>query len=59
MSNVDKQLMYELKLFRVTADSIHSFRIRSKKTLRIMVLDMIQRILLCRGLVGSKSVFGF
>ena len=33
-----KQLMYvlKIKLFRVVADSIHSFRIRSKETLRIM-----------------------
>ena len=64
MSNVDEQLTYELKLFLVTADSIHSFRIRSKNTLQIMhpkysVLDMIQRILVCCGLVGSKSVFCF
>ena len=27
MTNVVKQLMYVLKLFRVTAASIHSFRI--------------------------------
>ena len=35
MSRVVKQLMYVLKLFRVTAGSIHSFRICSKETLRI------------------------
>ena len=44
-----KKLIYVLKLFRVTASNIHSFRIRSKKTPRIIypkypVLDMIQRI---------------
>ena len=49
MSSVVKQLMYALKLFRVTAGSVHSFRIRRKEALRIMypkypVLDMIQRI---------------
>ena len=49
MSSVVKQLLYVLKLFRVTAGCIHSFRIRSKETFRIMypkypVLDMIQRI---------------
>ena len=33
---VAKKLLYVLKLFRVTADCIHSFRIRSKETLRIM-----------------------
>ena len=49
MSSVVKQLLYVSKLFRVTAGCIHSFRIRSKETLRIMypkypVLDMIQRI---------------
>ena len=54
MSRVVKQLLNVLKLFRVTACCIHSFRIRSKETLRIMypkclVLDMIQRIhLRCR-----------
>ena len=36
MSSVVKQLLYLLKLFRVTAGNIHSFRIRSKETLRIM-----------------------
>ena len=36
MSSVVKQLLYVLKLFRVTAGIIHSFRIRSKETLRIM-----------------------
>ena len=35
MSIVVKQLLYLLKLFRVTAGCIHSFRIRSKETLRI------------------------
>ena len=36
MSSVVKHLMYALNLFRVTAGSIRSFRIRSKETLRIM-----------------------
>ena len=48
MISVVKQLIFVLKLFQVTADSIHSFGIR-KETIRIMypkyqVLDMIQRI---------------
>ena len=48
VSSFVKKLMYVLKLFRVTAGNIHSFRIRSKETLWIMypkypVLDMIQR----------------
>ena len=58
MSSVVKQLMYVLKRFRVTAGKIHSFRIRSKETLRIIypkypVLDMIQRIHLRCGSFGS------
>ena len=58
MSSVVKHLMYSLNLFRVTAGSIRSFRIRSKETLRIMypkypVLDMIQRIHLRCGSFGS------
>ena len=58
MSRVDKQLLNVLKFFRVTACCIHSFRIRSKETLRIMypkypVLDMIRRIHLRRGSFGS------
>ena len=36
MSIVVKQLLYLLKLFRVTAGCIHSFRIRCKETLWIM-----------------------
>ena len=49
MSSVVKQLLYVLKLIRVTAGCVHSFRIRSNETLRMMypkcpVLDMIQRI---------------
>ena len=54
MSRVAKQLLNVLKLFRVTACCIHSFRIRSKEMLRIMylkypVLNMIRRIhLRCR-----------
>ena len=36
MSSVVKQLLYVLKLFRVTAGCFHSFRICSKQTLRIM-----------------------
>ena len=36
MSSVVKHPMYALNLFRVTAGSIRSFRIRSKETLRIM-----------------------
>ena len=48
MSSVVKQLKYVLKLFRVISGIIHSFRIHSKETLRIMypkypVLDRIQR----------------
>ena len=48
-SGLVTNLMYVLKLFQVTAGNVHSFRIRSKETLRIMypkypVLDMIQRI---------------
>ena len=48
VSSFFKKLMYVLKMFRVTAGNIHSFRIRSKETLWIMypkypVLDMIQR----------------
>ena len=58
MSNFVKQLLYVLKLFQVTVGCIHSFRIRSKETLRIMypkypVLDMIQRIHLHCGSFGS------
>ena len=54
MTGVVKRLMYVLKLFRVTAGSIHSFRICSKETLRIYpVLDMIQRIHHRCGLFGS------
>ena len=58
MSSVVKHLMYALNLFRVTAGSIRSFRIRSKEMLRIMypkypVLDMIQRIHLRCGSFGS------
>ena len=54
MRRVAKQLLNVLKLFRVTACCIHSFRIRSKEMLRIMylkypVLNMIRRIhLRCR-----------
>ena len=52
MSSVVKQLMFVLKLFRVTPGSFHSFQIGSIETLQIMypkylVLDMIQ---------GSTSV---
>ena len=62
MSSVVKQLMYVLKLFRVTSGIIHSFRICSKETLRIMyprypVLDMIQRIDLRWGSFGSITRF--
>ena len=58
MSSVVKQLMCVLKRFRVTAGKIHSFRIRSKETLRIIypkypVLDMIQRFHLRCGSFGS------
>ena len=57
MISVVKQLIFVLKLFQVTADSIHSFGIR-KETIRIMypkyqVLDMIQRIRLRCGSFGS------
>ena len=62
MSSVVKQLMYALKLFRVTAGSVHSFRIRRKEALRIMypkypVLDMMQRIHLRWGSFGSITRF--
>ena len=62
MSSVVKHLMFALNLFRVTAGSIRSFRIRSKETLRIMypkypVLDMIQRIHLRCGSFGSVIRF--
>ena len=60
MSSVVKQLMYVLKLFRVTTGSFHSFQIRSIKMLRIMkylVLDMIQGIHLCCGSFGSVIHF--
>ena len=62
MSSVVKQLLYILKLFRVTAGCIHSFRIRSKETFRIMyrkypVLDMILRVHLCCGSFGSMIRF--
>ena len=58
MNSVVKQLLYVLKLFRVTAGCIHSFRIRSKETFRIMypkypVLDMTQRIHFRCGSFGS------
>ena len=58
MSTVVKQLLNVLKLFRVTACCIHSFRIRRKETLRIMypkypVLDVIRRIHLSCGSFGS------
>ena len=57
-SGLFTNLMYVLKLFQVTAGNVHSFRIRSKETLRIMypkypVLDMIQRIHLRCGSFGS------
>ena len=57
MSSVVKQQMNVLKLFWVTAGSIHSFQIRSKESVWIMypkypVLDMIQRIHL-----GCGSLF--
>ena len=53
---------HALNLFRVTAGSIRSFRIRRKETLRIMypkypVLDMIQRIHLRCGSFGSIICF--
>ena len=49
MGSVVKQLTYALKLFRVTAGSIHSSWIHGKETLgtlysKYLVLDMIQRI---------------
>ena len=62
ISSFVKKLVYVFKLFRVTAASVHSFRIRSKQTLRIMypkykVLDMIQRIHLLCGSFGSMIRF--
>ena len=61
-SGLVTNLMYVLKLFQVTAGNVHSFRIRSKETLRIMypkypVLDMIQRIHLRCGSFGSVIRF--
>ena len=58
ISSLVKKLMYVLKLFRVTSGNIHSFRIRSKETPRIMypkypVLDMIQKIHRRCGSFGS------
>ena len=54
--------MYVLKLFQVTAGNVHSFRIRSKETLRIMypkypVLDMIQRIHLPLWIIWIRDPF--
>ena len=62
MSSVVSELLYVLKLFRVTASCIHSFGICSKETFRTMypkypVLDMIQRIHLCCGSFGSIICF--
>ena len=57
MSNFVKQLLYVLKLFQVTVGCVHSFRIRSKDTLRIMYHDMIQRIHLRCGSFGSRIRF--
>ena len=62
MSSVVKQLLYVLNLFRFTAGCIHSFRILSKETFRIMypkypVLDIIQRIHLRCGSFGSTIRF--
>ena len=61
-SGLVTNLMYVLKLFQVTSGNVHSFRIRSKETLRIMypkypVLDMIQRIHLRCGSFGSVIRF--
>ena len=54
ISSVVKQLHYVLKLFRVTACCVHSFRICSKETFKKHpVLDMIQRIHLRCGSFGS------
>ena len=58
MSSVVKQQMNVLKLFWVTAGSIHFFQIRSQESLRIIypkypVLDMIQGIHLSCGSFGS------
>ena len=64
ISSVVKQLLCVLKLLRITSGNIHSFRIRSKETIQIMypkypVLDMIQRIHLRWGSLGSIIHFGF
>ena len=61
ISSLVKKQMYVL--FRVTAGNIHSFRIRSKETPRIMypkypIMDMIQRIHLRCGSFGSIIRFG-
>ena len=62
ISSVVKQLMYVLKLFRVTTGSFHSFQIHSIETLQIihpkyLVLDMIQGIHLCCESFGSVIHF--
>ena len=61
ISSLVKKQMYVL--FRVTAGNIHSFRIRSKETPRIMypqypITDMIQRIHFRCGSFGSIIRFG-
>ena len=59
ISSLAKKAHICIKLFRVTAgNTVYSFRIRSKETLRIVypkypVLDMIQRIRLRCGSFGS------
>ena len=59
VSSAVKQLMYvlKIKLFRVVADSIHSFRIRSKETLRIMYLKYPPLAVVDH--LDQYSVFGF
>ena len=64
-SSVVKQLMYVLKLFRVTTGSIYSFRICNKETLRIMYLKYIRFWIRSEestsvvDYLDQKSVFGF
>ena len=62
ISSLAKRLMNVIKLFQVTAGNIHSFWIHGKETLQIMylkylVLEIIQRIHLPRGLFGSIICF--
>ena len=59
MTGVVKRLMYVLKLFRVTAGSIHSFRICSKETLRIRFWIWSKESTTVVDYLDQLSVFGF